>query len=324
MVAIREVASARREKYAYMRLSPGRHAGPRAAGRDGRGQSGSAVARPSRADDRGRFASSRSPNARRRPDPTPSAILWDLDDTLFDHTGTSRRALAVVRSEFPALSRWSLTELHREYLELVERFHPRVLSGRLSSDEARVRRFAALSSPATVWAGRGDPRRMAIRYREAYAALRRPVPGALALVRSLARDCAIAVVSNNPTAEQEEKLRALGLDRWVDALVTSHDVGVPKPSPRIFREALVRAGARPDAAVMVGDSWAYDVLGARAAGLRAVWFNRWRRPIPDPRVADQLDALSPVRESGPVILGLGRTSRGRSLPTSPSRYPNTS
>lgn len=26
---------------------------------------------------------------------------------------------------------------------------------------------------------------------------------------------------------------------------------------------------------MVGDSWENDVVGARAAGMRAVWFERW-------------------------------------------------
>jgi FMN phosphatase YigB (HAD superfamily) len=31
---------------------------------------------------------------------------------------------------------------------------------------------------------------------------------------------------------------------------------------------------------MVGDSWPADIEGARAAGIRAIWFNRSRRPAP--------------------------------------------
>ena len=46
---------------------------------------------------------------------------------------------------------------------------------------------------------------------------------------------------------------------------------------------------------MVGDSWAADVLGARAAGIRAIWFNPDRVPSPEPEAGVvELHALEPV------------------------------
>jgi putative hydrolase of the HAD superfamily len=45
---------------------------------------------------------------------------------------------------------------------------------------------------------------------------------------------------------------------------------VEKPDPRLFRLALQRAGAAPEEAVHVGDLYEVDVVGARAAGIRAI------------------------------------------------------
>jgi putative hydrolase of the HAD superfamily len=69
----------------------------------------------------------------------------------------------------------------------------------------------------------------------------------------------------------------LGLDRLVDFMVISAEVGVRKPDPRIFREALRRAGVRPEEALHVGDLPDEDVEGARRAGVRAVLIDRQKR-----------------------------------------------
>jgi len=37
---------------------------------------------------------------------------------------------------------------------------------------------------------------------------------------------------------------------------------------------------------MIGDAWETDIAGARAAGIRPVWFNRFGAPSPDPSVTE--------------------------------------
>jgi FMN phosphatase YigB (HAD superfamily) len=48
---------------------------------------------------------------------------------------------------------------------------------------------------------------------------------------------------------------------------------------------------------MVGDSWENDVLGARAAGIRAVWLNRRGVLIPDPALAGEIGDLGSLTMS---------------------------
>ena len=79
----------------------------------------------------------------------------------------------------------------------------------------------------------------------------------------------VGIVSNNLLEEQQDKLRCCELDQYVDVLVVSEEAGISKPDPRIFEIVLDRLRCRPQEAVMIGDSWDADVLGAAAAGIQS-------------------------------------------------------
>jgi putative hydrolase of the HAD superfamily len=92
-------------------------------------------------------------------------------------------------------------------------------------------------------------------------------PAALAALR--ARGLRLVVVSN-ANGTLRALLDRLGLLARVDLVVDSHEEGVEKPDPEIFRRALARSDSRPETTVHVGDLYHVDVLGARAAGLEPV------------------------------------------------------
>jgi len=64
------------------------------------------------------------------------------------------------------------------------------------------------------------------------------------------------------------------LDAFIAAAVSSSDHGYMKPHPSIFEAALGELGVTAGEAVMVGDSVAHDVAGARQLGMRAVLLDR--------------------------------------------------
>jgi putative hydrolase of the HAD superfamily len=72
----------------------------------------------------------------------------------------------------------------------------------------------------------------------------------------------------------EAVLEDLGWRDYFDGLVVSAVVGVEKPDPGIFEEALALSGARPERAVHVGNDPVADVRGAAACGLDTVFVNR--------------------------------------------------
>ena len=81
-------------------------------------------------------------------------------------------------------------------------------------------------------------------------------------------------VISNVVGGLQETLVDLGLAPLLDVIVTSDQVGVTKPHPRIFEAALQRAGVDPAEALFVGDQPDSDVAGARAAGMQALLLDR--------------------------------------------------
>lgn len=92
------------------------------------------------------------------------------------------------------------------------------------------------------------------------------VPGALDRLKEAGLRL---VVVSNANGTVEATFTRLGLRERFDVVVDSFHEGVEKPDPAIFERALTRAGARRETTVHAGDFYHVDVVGARAAGLRA-------------------------------------------------------
>ncbi|EST38907.1 hypothetical protein N566_04965 [Streptomycetaceae bacterium MP113-05] len=82
----------------------------------------------------------------------------------------------------------------------------------------------------------------------------------------------VGVVTNGAGDIQRAKLARTGLDRRVDAVCISEEVGCRKPGVAIFREAFRLVGVKGRlGGWMIGDSAQNDVSGGRAAGLQTIW-----------------------------------------------------
>jgi len=67
----------------------------------------------------------------------------------------------------------------------------------------------------------------------------------------------------------------LGLEPYLNFVVTSREVGADKPSPRFFLTALEKAKVKPQETVHVGDQYKVDVMGARGAGINPILIDRY-------------------------------------------------
>ncbi len=114
-------------------------------------------------------------------------------------------------------------------------------------------------------------------------------------LEALAAHYRLGLVTNGLACLQREKLAASGLGGYFQSVTVAGDVGVRKPDPAVFRQALASLGAEAAETAMVGNSLRSDIGGARAAGLRAVWANRQCEPLGDAPPPDaeieSLDAL---------------------------------
>lgn len=94
-------------------------------------------------------------------------------------------------------------------------------------------------------------------------------------------------------------LDGLNLGDVIDDVVSSADVGLHKPDPRIFQLACDRLGVAPVEAAHIGDHHYADYLGASALGMRAILIDRHGveadHGIEPIRTLDSLDELLRLR-----------------------------
>ncbi|MDE3069171.1 MAG: HAD-IA family hydrolase [Acidobacteriota bacterium] len=124
----------------------------------------------------------------------------------------------------------------------------------------------------------------------------RPYPDAAPALAQIHELGIRAVAVSNWDVALPDALRAAGLDRALDGVISSATVGRAKPDPVIFERALAVAGASATEAVHVGDSVREDVRGALDAGLGAVLLSRGEKPT-----APRWQPASAERGAGPSV-----------------------
>ena len=81
----------------------------------------------------------------------------------------------------------------------------------------------------------------------------------------------LGVITNGATERQQRKLDSLGVSSWFDVILISEMEGVRKPDAEIFHRAVTRCAVKASEAIFVGDHPETDIAGALGAGLRAAW-----------------------------------------------------
>jgi len=101
---------------------------------------------------------------------------------------------------------------------------------------------------------------------------RKPIPGMFELVESLAaRGVPVGIISNSE-GYLAELLAELDWSAPFRVVADSGRLGFEKPGARIFEYTADELGVSVSETLHVGDAWEADVIGATAAGARAVWF----------------------------------------------------
>ena len=108
-------------------------------------------------------------------------------------------------------------------------------------------------------------------YFDPFIASLKVAPGAFATLSKIGRSLSVGLISNFSYGKAiREALRKLRLDRFLDVVVISDEVGWRKPHPKIFQMFLDELKLDPDEAIYVGDDLKYDIEGAKAVGMKTV------------------------------------------------------
>ena len=215
------------------------------------------------------------------------AIFIDIDDTLLDYIPCCREAFDAALEEIKIFNFQSSTFNEEELFDLFFS-----ISGRLFSEakhglhtvaevmELYPKEFVErMNELRNERVSELEEERMTETFKHAFRAAwgttHTLVPGAEQMLQTLqSKGYRLFAASNSFGHLQRSRLEHAGILHYFEDTYISMDIGYDKPDIRFYREALRRCGLQPSEVLMIGDSMTTDVLGAQAAGMDALFFDR--------------------------------------------------
>lgn len=215
------------------------------------------------------------------------AVIFDLDGTLVDTAPDLMRATNFV-----------LTGMGRRALAMDE---VRAFVGH-GARALLTRGLAATGSLPDAYDVEPDYRRFVAYYSDNIAVASAPFPGLVRLLERLKDEgFGLGVCTNKLEGLSVQLLEALDLAKYFGSVVGPDTLGIAKPDPKPFYEAVNRLDLDSPRALMVGDSET-DILTARNAGVPviAVPFGYTPRPVeefgPDRLIGHFDEAYDAIQE----------------------------
>lgn len=196
-------------------------------------------------------------------------ITFDLDDTLWDTAPVIVSAEAVLRDWLAA----NAPDLGAVPVEHLYAIRERLVSAEpgLRHRISALRRRVLFHALEDVGYSENKARELANEGFEVFLHARHQVdifPEVQPVLEILRHTYTLGVVTNG-----NADVRRLGLADYFKFALCAEDIGIGKPDPKPFLEALRQGQVEAQAAVHIGDHPGDDIAGAQRAGLRAVWFN---------------------------------------------------
>ncbi|MBR6250065.1 MAG: YjjG family noncanonical pyrimidine nucleotidase [Bacteroidales bacterium] len=212
-------------------------------------------------------------------------IFIDLDDTIYDTRNNAQLALKELYEHFhferyydseddfitpyweantELWAQYARGEIGRDYL-ILERFR-RPLScahGLIATDDFALEVNAYFLQRSSVKIG--------------------IVEGAHELLEYLQHKYKLHLASNGLHEVQHNKMKSAKLDKYFTSVILSEDAGANKPQREFFEYALRTTNCKRENAIMIGDNFNTDIIGAKNAGIDQIYFKRDASlPTPEP------------------------------------------
>lgn len=196
-------------------------------------------------------------------------IMLDADETLFDFRRSEKEALEGTLNQYGVEYE---EEYHlKVYGEINDVLWKELERGLISQKDLNAERFRRFLEVLGV---KVDEEAFAADYLLNLSRLGFLLEDSEKLVKTLAENYRLAVVTNGFKIVQEGRMENSPIKDYIEALVISEVVGFSKPDPRMFDYALDKLNFNDRTKVlMVGDSLTSDIKGGINAGIDTCWYN---------------------------------------------------
>ncbi len=203
-------------------------------------------------------------------------VFLDLDDTIWDFKGNAKAALREAYYTLKIDQDFNDFEhFFSIYIEHNDKLWDLYGTGQITREHLMKERF--LYPLLQVGITNDD---LPMRISELYMQVLPMQPNLVAYARDLLdylfAKYPLTIISNGFTETQYKKLRNTQIEQYFKHVVLSETVKSLKPDKKIFEHALHLNNALPEEAVMIGDIFQADIIGAQNAGIDQIFYN-WRK-----------------------------------------------
>jgi len=188
------------------------------------------------------------------------AVIFDLDGTLLDRDSSLK---LFIQDQY---RRYSKELAHIPKQEYISRFIELDHKGYVWKDKVYQQLLNEYDLSNLTWEGMLDDY---LRYFPAHCVPFLHMEDVLKELKK--KGLLLGMITNGFTDFQWMNIKALGIDHYFDTILVSEQEGIKKPHKDIFLRALKALDVSAEESVYIGDHPENDVLGARGAGMHAVW-----------------------------------------------------
>jgi putative hydrolase of the HAD superfamily len=200
-------------------------------------------------------------------------LFFDLDNTIWDFNSNSYDALYVALDKLHLLEKIeSFDAFFRTYSEVNDRLWDLYRQGSITKKVLSVQRFnesfQKYGIPLII-----DGAIVNTAYLTEMPLQTKLVEGARKVLDYLHGNYEVAIITNGFKEVQYEKIRKSELSKYFRKIFISEEIGAQKPGKQIFEYAIKSMNAPKKSALMIGDSWEADIIGAMNFGIDQIYFN---------------------------------------------------
>lgn len=199
-------------------------------------------------------------------------FLFDLDQTLLDFHASEYKALRMVLNNNGFAFSDEIYRVFKAYNKLL---WLELEKGTITREELFAKRFQKVFNYCAEEVQKPDPLVINDEFIRTMSVNGVLMDGALDFVKNMKDKIPYArifIASNGATVNAKGRIASTGLDRYIDGIFISEDMGVNKPAAEFFDLCLEQIGEDRASCIMVGDSLSSDMLGAKNALIDSVWF----------------------------------------------------
>lgn len=209
-------------------------------------------------------------------------VVFDVDDTLYDQIEPFRKAIEVSFSSNVLIKGdISLEKLYKKFRFFSDLVFPKTVDGSLSLNDMRVFRITE--------AFKYFDYKITLEEAEMFQKKYQLYQGEIELLEEMRelltqlseQDIQLGILTNGPTNHQKSKIKQLGIETFIPEAnrFISEEVGIAKPNIAVFKLIEENLSVTANELIYIGDSYENDVIGAKNAGWKCVWLNKYQKEL---------------------------------------------